>query len=123
MILRLHGILEAEGHPFGYRVLDEVMTYLLLSAREDRTMQTEALDAQIVQKVLPKLHGNRKQLERLLIRLLEQFVTGTLTGDPLSKDNQEMLEMEESYVYPLSGSKVYKMYKQLMQTGYCSFIC
>jgi|GEM_PF-1470973 len=123
VILRLHGLLEAEGHPFGYRVLDEVMTYLLLSARDDHDMQTEALDAQIVQKILPKLYGNRKQLERLLIRLLEQFVIGTLTGDPLSKDNQEMLEMEESYVYPLSGRKVYKMYKQLLQTGYCSFIC
>ncbi len=123
VVLKLHQVLEREGVAFGYRVLDEVMTYLLLSLRENEDMLREALDAQIVQKVLPKLHGNRKQLEQLLLRLLEQFANGSISGDPLSANNRSMLEAEDSYLYPLSGLKVYSMYKQLMQTGYCSFVC
>ena len=123
VISELQELLKEEGLPFGYRVLDEIMMYLMMAVQSDSVTLESALDAQIAQKILPKLHGNRKQLELLLRRLLDEFILGTLKGDPLSADNREMLAMEESYKFPLSGKKVYAMYKQLLQTGYCSFIC
>ncbi|MFC5530425.1 hypothetical protein [Cohnella yongneupensis] len=122
-VLNLHRLLEEHGYAFGYRVFDEVMSYLLLRLRTDEELLTEALDAQVVQKMLPKLHGNRKQIEGLLLNLLEKFVGGSINGDPLSKENREKLETDDSYIYPLSGAKVYRMYRQLIQTGYSSFIC
>ncbi|MGG3455154.1 hypothetical protein [Paenibacillus rhizolycopersici] len=122
-VLDLHRLLEEHSHAFGYRVFDEVMTYLLLFLRTNEELLTEALDAQIVQKMLPKLHGNRKQIEGLLLVLLEKFVGGSINGDPLSKENREKLDTDDGYIYPLSGVKVYRMYKQLLQTGYSSFVC
>ncbi|WFA83390.1 McrB family protein [Paenibacillus amylolyticus] len=123
VISELQEMLTEEGLPFGYRVLDEIMTYLMMALQSDSGNLESALDAQIVQKILPKLHGNRKQLELLLRRLLDEFTIGTLKSDPLSLENREILAMEESYRFPLSGKKVYAMYKQLLQTAYCSFIC
>lgn len=123
VISELQELLKEEGLPFGYRVLDEIMTYLIMAQQYDSGTLESAVDAQIVQKILPKLHGNRKQLEQLLRQLLDRFTIGTLKGDPLSSDNREVLAMEESYRFPLSGKKVFAMYKQLLQTGYCSFIC
>ncbi len=123
VISKLQELLKEEGRPFGYRVLDEIMTYLIMAQQYNIANLDSAIDAQIVQKILPKLHGNRKELELLLRRLLGQFTISELQGDLLSSDTKEVLAMEESYRFPLSGKKVFAMYKQLLQTGYCSFIC
>ncbi|WP_240420456.1 McrB family protein [Paenibacillus periandrae] len=123
VISELQELVKEEGRPFGYRVLDEIMTYLIMAQKYDSGTFESAVDAQIVQKILPKLHGNRKELELLLRRLLDRFTIGKLQGDPLSSDNRDVLGMEETYRFPLSGKKVFAMYKQLLQTGYCSFIC
>lgn len=123
VISELQELLKEEGRPFGYRVLDEIMTYLIMAQQYNMAHLDSAIDAQIVQKILPKLHGNRKELELLLRRLLGRFTISELQGDLLSSDMREVLAMEESYRFPLSGKKVFAMYKQLLQTGYCSFIC
>jgi len=123
VISELQLLLQEEDRPFGYRVFDEIMTYVMLALRQDSGTLERAVDAQIVQKILPKLHGNRKELEPLLCRLLDQFAAVEVKGDTLSPSNRQLLAADESYRFPLSGKKVYAMYKQLVQTGYCSFIC
>jgi 5-methylcytosine-specific restriction protein B len=106
----------------GIRVIDEVMTYLVMSRWYEYCSVEEALDAQIIQKIMPKLHGNRKQIEKLLLQLIRFTIGEHADTDLLSEEEKDVLEYEEFYRYPLSGKKAYKMYKQLMNTGYCSFI-
>lgn len=118
----LHKLLEGEGYAFGYRVIDEIMTYVLFSSYYEYSSIRGALDAQIVQKVLPKLHGNRKQLETLLTKLLRFAMGDDVQAELLTEEEKDVVEYETFYRYPLSGKKIYSMYTQLMKTGYCSFI-
>lgn len=63
--------LEDQGAEFGFRTASEMARYLCfyeaLSGIQDNYLQ--ALDAQLLQKLLPKLHGARRQLEPILCGL------------------------------------------------------
>lgn len=78
---------------FGYRVANEIALYLQ-NAREliGSSAEAIAMDLQILQKVLPKLHGSRAKLEKPLQQLLAYLVTGNgLSADQASNwfRNQE----------------------------------
>lgn len=65
----VHSLLSESGYEFGHRVFYEAIRFaaLLNAAGEGDIYQ--ALDFQILQKVLPRLHGSRRQLEPTLIHL------------------------------------------------------
>ena len=74
----LNDLLEPRGLHFGYRVRDEVLTYLANSFDGDgrglllddpEANFAAALDVQIVQKVLPRLSGTYEALENTLAAL------------------------------------------------------
>lgn len=69
-LMKLNGILLDYHMHFGYRVIDEIMMYLSYGYEFYKDAPVIDIDLQILQKVLPKIHGNRKQLEILLARLL-----------------------------------------------------
>ena len=66
----LNKILEDYHLHFGYRVIDEIMMFLTYGYEYNAKGILIDMDLQILQKVLPKLYGNRKQLEIPLARLL-----------------------------------------------------
>lgn len=57
ILLRLHRVLSRHQVHFGYRIMDEVLAYLAESASTGLLPFEEALDAQVEQKVLPKVRG------------------------------------------------------------------
>jgi hypothetical protein len=68
LLLRVYSILEPRYLHFGYRTAYEVLTYLWLNETlpEDvRLSRTNALDYQLMQKVLPKLRGDERIEEAL----------------------------------------------------------
>jgi energy-coupling factor transporter ATP-binding protein EcfA2 len=77
--IELNKILEDYHFHFGYRVIDEIMMYLTYGYEYNSKGVLIDMDLQILQKVLPKLYGNRKQLEIPLARLL-RFCFGTIAG-------------------------------------------
>lgn len=70
-MLLLFSILETYGAEFGFRTSREIARFISYH----KTLTTSnwdfnsAFDAQIVQKILPKLHGSRKKLELILYAL------------------------------------------------------
>lgn len=64
-------ILNEYGAEFGFRTVKEIARYIfyyeLISTTEFEF--EEAIDAQVLQKILPKMHGSRKKLEPLLCAL------------------------------------------------------
>ena len=62
----IHGIyilLEPCGFDYGYRIVNEVLEYVKYSIDVQTSDRwKEILDRAILQKVLPKIHGNRRQL-------------------------------------------------------------
>jgi len=98
----LHTILKSHNMHFGYRVIDEIMTYLALNEKYTYFADpATAFDRQVLQKILPKIHGNRRQLESILGLLLDYAV------------NRQC---------PESTQKIECMKTKLANTGYTSYI-
>ncbi len=64
--------------PFAYRTLDEITAYIT-QAELMKVPWQEALDEQLVQKVLPKLKGANPDIKTVLERLIEVCAEYPLT--------------------------------------------
>jgi len=90
--------LQVAGAEFGYRTANEMTTlvsYLVHFGMSD----AEAYDVAIMQKLLPKLHGSRSKLNKVLPRLIE-----------LCQDK-----------YPISLEKLERMKKNAEENGFASY--
>ncbi len=111
--------LKKENAEFGYRSATEIARFIALATANNDLSMTDAIDAAIVQKLLPKLHGSQKKLEDVLKALW------TLC---MEKDNEVTLEqkyydpkLEENALYKLSADKIFRMYKTMIRNGFTSF--
>ncbi|WP_296013086.1 hypothetical protein [uncultured Treponema sp.] len=99
----LYDILKPSGFEFAYRTAKEIMLYYCAAKNLDSEISTmKILDEQIVQKILPKIHGNKKQI-----------------GEMLAKLKAKLSEHEE---FILSQAKVQSMIEKLERFQYTSFI-
>lgn len=82
-ISNIYSLMEQRNQEFGFRTMAEILRYLAvdheLCATRDTWQWKPAMDAQIIQKILPKLHGSRKRIEDLLIELAQFCETGELS--------------------------------------------
>ena len=92
------------GFEFAYRTAKEIRLYTLAAyetADGNSVNATNIADVQILQKILPKIHGNKKQIGELL-------------------DNLDQLC--EKKMLPLSREKIVQMKDKLNRFQYASFI-
>lgn len=101
----LYEKLAQSGFEFAFRTVKEIRRYIIASyelADDKKNFNIEsALDEQIAQKVLPKIHGNRKQIGKLL------------------EDLKTCCNVES---YPISNAKIAQMQDKLEKYQYASFI-
>jgi hypothetical protein len=143
---KLSELLETHNLHFGYRVVDEILCYLDIAKTEELMGPdlSKAFDLQILQKILPKFHGSRNQLERPLAKLLRYCLDGMIftteqateifpeeleksieiDGDSLTYKAQGSSEGTEPLVakYPRSCKKLLRMLRKLREQGFVSFI-
>ena len=142
-------ILQSQQSEFGYRVAYEAARFVLYyhdliqTTEEAAEWFNDALDAVVVQKLLPKLNGSRGKLEGLLCALA--YACGAKRfkedGTPLSHDDftsrclaagkadDEKLSPEsveralngELARYPLSFEKVLRMHAKLLRDQFVTF--
>ncbi|MBP3560945.1 MAG: NgoFVII family restriction endonuclease [Treponema sp.] len=99
----LYDILKPAGFEFAYRTTKEIVLYYCAAKSLNSELSTfEIIDHQIVQKILPKIHGNKKQI-----------------GDLLNKLKEMLSKYEE---LKLSQTKVSSMLDKLEKYQYASFI-
>ncbi|NVO00720.1 MAG: AAA family ATPase [Geobacteraceae bacterium] len=100
----LLNILEPFHLHFGYRVINEVSHFICHAhGFVDKFDIKEAMDIQILQKILPKFHGTQGKLEEPLNKILN-FCNG------------------ETVRFPRSAQKLTRMLQNLEVQGYTSFI-
>ncbi|MDO5849908.1 MAG: hypothetical protein Q4P14_01720, partial [Methanobacteriaceae archaeon] len=108
-IFKFQNILKESGFDFGFRVINEIVRFMLVAWKyegcpKNWTNWERYFDAQIKQKMLPKLHGSEKIL-----------------GDTLT-DLAKACENEEGIKYYSSAKKLKEMMKVLDKQRYVSFI-
>lgn len=131
----LNDLLAQHNLHFGYRVANEIARYVKNAIENIGKKASEpALDLQILQKILPKLHGPKQKLMEPLSKLL----LFTVFGEVADIKDDEMLKIEAAAMsgapvpvnggkafsarMPRSAAKLARMLRTLRMQGFVSFI-
>lgn len=116
--------LKKVGAEFGYRSATEIMQLAAkLKVLEPSVTDDDCLDIAIMQKLLPKLHGSRSKLVKILIALAGLCIEGMKKEDfekqfdDLCKNNFDGITKK----YPISFEKLIRMYKNVLANGFTSY--
>lgn len=116
--------LQPVGAEFGYRSASEIMQLVSKLKMLDKTItDNSCLDIAIMQKLLPKLHGSRSKLVKILIALSGLCVEG-ITLEEFEKKFDDFYKNDfEGIVkkYPISFEKIIRMYKNVLSNGFTSY--
>ncbi|MCP9769560.1 DUF3578 domain-containing protein [Lacihabitans sp. LS3-19] len=119
--------LKKSGAEFGFRTVSEIGR-LLYMLKELGESGDNLLDIAIMQKLLPKLHGSRNKLSKVLPILggfcltdnskikedyLDKFLSNSLTEVELKDDT--------NIKYKISFEKICRMYKNAVENGFASY--
>ena len=126
-LLKFFKELKKSGTEFGYRTASE-MGRLMFMLKKLGEKGDNLLDIAIMQKLLPKLHGSRNKLTKVLPVLgsfcltdnskikedyLDKFVSNSLTEVELKADT--------NIKYKISFEKICRMYKNAVENGFASY--
>jgi hypothetical protein len=102
---KVYEITEKYEFEFAYRTVKEIRQYISaayeISGKSQEFSLTDSLDEQLLQKVLPKIHGNKKEIGELLDEL-----------EKICNENKMIL----------SEMKIKQMKGKLAKIQYASFI-
>lgn len=121
---QLHTLLSEGGFEFGHRVFYEIMRFAAMYNAAGVDRWVEALDLQILQKILPRLHGSRRGLEPTLDAMAQFCIssseaeehTVTTTEQTVAGDLPNVLAR-----FPLSLNKVRRMTRNVRANQFASF--
>ncbi|MDG3547272.1 MrcB family domain-containing protein [Methanobacterium formicicum] len=120
---RIYEELKKAGFDFGFRVINEIMRFMYVSWKYEGQPETwenweRYFDAQIKQKMLPKLHGSQRTLQGVIKVLFE-----ICYGKEMDKDPRLVLDGDiYSAKYPTAALKLKEMDKVLYEQRYVAFI-
>ena len=123
-LLMFFGELKKNGAEFGYRSASEILRFAEIAKLiEPGWPDDEILDAAIMQKLLPKLHGSRNKLTKIL-PVLGGFCLEK--SDKIKEnyfDNQDTIQFETdpNIRYRISFEKICRMYKNAIENGYANY--
>ena len=119
----LHAILSDGGFEFGHRVFYESIRFASMYEAAGGDRWEDALDFQVLQKLLPRLHGSRRRLEPTLNSLTGfcMNLSADVNGAQ-AVDTPDTLSLTESTArLPRSLNKLKRMTRSLRANQFASF--
>ena len=115
-------ILKVSGFDFGFRVINEILRFMYVAYRYENEPENwnnwdRYFDAQIMQKMLPKLHGSQKNIGQTIVKLFNKCIS--------NEDIYDIKTIElnkENTIYYKSALKLQEMAITLNNKKYVSFI-
>ena len=120
----LHELLSPHGFEFGHRVFNEAVRFAVIYASMDANedaddMLWSALDLQVMQKILPRIHGARRRLEPLLRDLGSYAMFGEAAGEASAFDPAK--SQTEDPRLPRAFEKIRRMTVNVRANQFASF--
>ena len=118
----INSILQRANAHVGYRVRDEIVFYMLNNDHADILSYDEALDFEIMQKILPRVQGSSNAIKEMLCELFKKFA-GDYTGLSQSNISEQMQEYinTKSCKYGRSAEKICYMMRRFEEDGFTSY--
>ncbi len=117
--------LEKAGVEFGYRTAFEMNRFIAICNKMAKGVMSDddVIDAAIMQKLLPKLHGSRNKLQDILLALgLLCLTSDSADAEQKAKDINPFDEkLTQNIKYSLSYQKLKRMYNRVLKDGFTNF--
>jgi 5-methylcytosine-specific restriction protein B len=122
-LLNFFSELKKTGAEFGYRSASEIFRFAaVINNIEPGWSIPEIIDAAIMQKLLPKVHGSRRKLEPVLKTLGNLCLkSGHNFDDFIALKSEINFNDSDKIKYPLSLEKIVRMYQGLLDNGFTSY--
>ena len=120
---RLNRILQQANAHVGYRVRDEVVFYLLNNKIADLLPENQAMDNEIIQKILPRIQGSSASIKNMLCDLF-RVCAGDYEGQNTESDlGSKMMTVAQKpdCKYPKSAQKIAFMVRRFEEDGFTSY--
>lgn len=121
----INRILQTANAHVGYRVRDEFIFYLLNNKNADFLLSdTEAIDNEIMQKILPRIQGSGMVIKEMLIKLFQYCVGGydIMQAGQTDLVKQMLKRVRDSDCkYKKSAEKITFMVRRLEEDGFTSY--
>ena len=114
-LINFFKVLKKVNAEFGYRSATEIYRFITNAKSITDMKENDILDAAIVQKLLPKLHGSRKKLEPALKALWGLCMQEEYTTEAITRDNVEFAK------FPEAADKIQRMMQTALDNGFTSF--
>jgi len=109
--------LKKVGAEFGYRSASEIFRFTSIVLQlEPNWSLTKIIDAAVMQKLLPKVHGSRRKLEPILKALGSLCLNNEMKFEEYLKGANTI-----DVKYPVSLEKIRRMYENLISNGFTSY--
>jgi 5-methylcytosine-specific restriction protein B len=116
--------LKKSGAEFGYRSASEILRFAgVAKTIEPAWIVDDVIDAAVMQKLLPKVHGSRNKLSKILPVLGGFCLVNPekIKDDYLEKFDSVDFENDANIKYKLSFEKICRMYRNAIENGYASY--
>lgn len=115
--------LKKTGAEFGYRSASEILRFAAVVNKIETTCSmADIIDAAIMQKLLPKVHGSRRKLEPVLKTLGQLCLQEGQKFDDLLISKTEIDFKDATKIkYAISLEKILRMYDNLISNGFTSY--
>ncbi len=120
---KLNRILQQANAHVGYRVRDEVTFYLLNNKTADLLPKNQAMDNEIIQKILPRIQGSSASVKNMLCELFK-VCAGDYEGQNTESDlSAKMMKVAQKSdcKYPKSAQKIAFMVRRFEEDGFTSY--
>lgn len=115
--LKFFDELKKIGAEFGYRTAVEMLLLIKKLNVIGVFTREESIDIAVMQKLLPKLHGSRSKISKVLDALI---VLCLKDGKTFSIAKSEEVNQKD-ILYPIAFEKLVRMYKNALDNGFTSY--
>ena len=120
---KINGILQQANAHVGYRVRDEIVFYLLNNKEAKLLSENDAMDNEIIQKILPRIQGSSASIKKMLCELFK-VCAGDYEGQQIENDlGSKMMAVAKKpdCKYRKSAEKIAFMVRRYEEDGFTSY--
>lgn len=105
------------GAEFGYRTAIEMLLLIKKLNNVGEFTKEQSIDIALMQKLLPKLHGSRSKIVKVLDALISLCLKDRVTFVIAKSDEIK----PEEVLYPITFEKLVRMYRNALDNGFTSY--
>ena len=123
---KVNRVLQKANAHVGYRVRDEVVFYLLNNRKYSLLSEDQAMDNELMQKILPRIQGSSASVKTMLCELFK-FCAGDYDGYQIQSDNisdkmrKALNDADRKVKYRHSAEKIELMTRRFEEDGFTSY--